>query len=326
MINSDFWNLYEKSKSIDSVIRLTGTPNSSNSDENFRIEESEIISANSVETFTLEEFRTLIIESKIRNIDFILARVTTEDPNDPTILYNFYYTASEINRILYRSDSERHLHHRMIIRNPLNNMDILGQIYYYKISVEQIDKSIKYYHLNEYSDVFRKENLYKETDIASREDDLIKDRIPMNDIGSREGDSTEKIIYDAHYFASEYDFMTRNDVREYFKRNRFDINDKFLFELEYQQSNIFGFHDYAHDEDSIDGFTWRRFFIAYVSLLIIIIGICALFNDKLVINIYIFPVLVFLIIPFIILLFFSFIGSIFCSFFLLKNLYEIVSV
>ncbi|KAG0225925.1 hypothetical protein BGW41_004458 [Actinomortierella wolfii] len=90
--------------------------------------------------FTLESFESLMRTHASRGKDFILARVTTQDPVDAEKRYHSYYGAHQINKVLFRTQPEEGLLHRMKARNPLNNMLIVGDVHYYSISAEQVNK------------------------------------------------------------------------------------------------------------------------------------------------------------------------------------------
>lgn len=100
------------------------------------------LNANESETFTLEEYRKIILDFRCANKDFILARVTTPDPYRHDILYNYYYIASEVNKVLFKYESSRKLLHRMKVRNPLNNMYIIGQVQYFRITRDEVDRAL----------------------------------------------------------------------------------------------------------------------------------------------------------------------------------------
>jgi hypothetical protein len=74
------------------------------------------------EPFTLESFDELVRMHLEKNKDFILARVTTIDNIDPDRFYYSYYAAHHINKVLFRTQPELGLLHRMQAKNPLNNM------------------------------------------------------------------------------------------------------------------------------------------------------------------------------------------------------------
>jgi hypothetical protein len=65
----------------------------------------------------LETFESLLLSHLNAHLDFIIARVTTRDPNDPEKLYYSYYDAHQINRVLFRTQSDQGLLHRMKAKN-----------------------------------------------------------------------------------------------------------------------------------------------------------------------------------------------------------------
>ncbi|KAF9102993.1 hypothetical protein BGX27_010787 [Mortierella sp. AM989] len=89
--------------------------------------------------FTLDSFENLMRLHASKNKDFILARVTTQDPNDENKLYHSYYGAHQINKVLFRTQPDEGLLHRMKARNPLNNMLVVGDVHYYIISAEELN-------------------------------------------------------------------------------------------------------------------------------------------------------------------------------------------
>ncbi|EPZ31010.1 hypothetical protein ROZALSC1DRAFT_26433 [Rozella allomycis CSF55] len=81
--------------------------------------------------FTFETFTSLFQMAIKANKDFILARVTTQDESGK--LFYSIYQAHHINKVLFRTQPEEGLLHRMKARNPLNNMTVVGDVHYYKI-------------------------------------------------------------------------------------------------------------------------------------------------------------------------------------------------
>ncbi|KAI8817110.1 uncharacterized protein EV422DRAFT_542466 [Fimicolochytrium jonesii] len=94
----------------------------------------DVLEAENEDPFTLEGFDSLIQMHIEKEKDFIIARVTTVDPNDETRLYYSYYAAHHINKVLFRTQPEEGLLHRMKAKNPLNNMTIVGDVHYYVVS------------------------------------------------------------------------------------------------------------------------------------------------------------------------------------------------
>ncbi|KAG0286393.1 hypothetical protein BGZ96_009484 [Linnemannia gamsii] len=88
--------------------------------------------------FTLDSFENLMRLHAGKDKDFILARVTTQDPNDENKHYHSYYGAHQINKVLFRTQPDEGLLHRMKARNPLNNMLVVGDVHYYIISAADV--------------------------------------------------------------------------------------------------------------------------------------------------------------------------------------------
>ncbi|KAG9064685.1 hypothetical protein KI688_002943 [Linnemannia hyalina] len=88
--------------------------------------------------FTLDSFENLMRMHASKGKDFIIARVTTQDPNDGEKHYHSYYGAHQINKVLFRTQPDEGLLHRMKARNPLNNMLVVGDVHYYIISAADV--------------------------------------------------------------------------------------------------------------------------------------------------------------------------------------------
>jgi hypothetical protein len=106
------------------------------------VEQQTEIDGGAEDIFTLESFRNLIMHSYRHGKAFILARVMTIDPG-PNYAKCYWsdYAAHHINKILYRTELEKNLLHRMRCRNPLNNMIIVGRVNYYAITPEAVSRS-----------------------------------------------------------------------------------------------------------------------------------------------------------------------------------------
>jgi hypothetical protein len=99
-----------------------------------------ILDCEAEESFTLESFGNLMKAAKSANKDFIIARVTTLDPSGPKPhIYHSHYSAHQINKILFRTQPEEALLHRMKSRNPLNNMLIVGDVNYYVVRPKDVE-------------------------------------------------------------------------------------------------------------------------------------------------------------------------------------------
>ncbi|TPX53343.1 hypothetical protein SeMB42_g00818 [Synchytrium endobioticum] len=104
----------------------------------------DVLDAGNEDPFTLEPFESLIAMHAEDNKDFILARVTTVDPQDETRFYYSYYAAHHINKVLFRTQPEESLLHRMKAKNPLNNMTIVGDVHYYAVKPFAVPSSAMY--------------------------------------------------------------------------------------------------------------------------------------------------------------------------------------
>jgi hypothetical protein len=77
----------------------------------------DVVDASNDDPFTLDSFENLIRLHAQKGKDFIMARVTTADPQDPNKFYHSYYAAHHINKVLFRTQPEEGLLHRMCARN-----------------------------------------------------------------------------------------------------------------------------------------------------------------------------------------------------------------
>lgn len=297
-------DVYSKFAGVQSSIQIFGAPNSTPSADSPKLDE---IDANAHETFTLEEMRVLIMNYRKKNKDFIIARVTTPDPDNNSVFYNFYYAAAEINRILFRYEPSRRLLHRMKVKNPLNNMFIIGQVFYYKITPHDVDKAIVNYLLNHgkeadksrkaFSAIFRNrhDGSKGEKKPASKDSMDLNEKSEM--LEKLEGksskeiieeiskgvievpeklDTTRKIKYCAKYFASDDDFLVKQEIRDYFKRNAIEPQDDFLYDLDRTQNDFMALIDEDSQEEDEDVGDWRRVLSAHISLALSMLFVCLL--------------------------------------------------
>ncbi|ORY38436.1 hypothetical protein BCR33DRAFT_720804 [Rhizoclosmatium globosum] len=93
----------------------------------------DVIDSMDEDPFTLDSFERMIRAHALKGKDFLLARVATVDPQDESRFYYSYYSAHQINKVLFRTQPEEGLLHRMKAKNPLNNMIIMGDVHYYVI-------------------------------------------------------------------------------------------------------------------------------------------------------------------------------------------------
>ncbi|RHZ69530.1 hypothetical protein Glove_283g111 [Diversispora epigaea] len=98
----------------------------------------QVLDATTEDPFTIESFDTLIQQHAEQGKNFILARVITSDPLDNTKMYQSHYSAHHINKVLFRTQPEQGLLHRMKAKNPLNNMNIMGDVHYYVVKAETV--------------------------------------------------------------------------------------------------------------------------------------------------------------------------------------------
>ncbi|KAL6121506.1 hypothetical protein NUSPORA_01557 [Nucleospora cyclopteri] len=303
-------DLYEKATEISSLIKIYGSPE----DQTWHSQEMDEIDANEFETFTLEEIKALILNYRKKEKDFLLARVTTPDPENGSLFYNFYYSAPEINRVLFRFESNRRLLHRMKVKNPLNNMFIVGQVFYYKIDKQQIDKAIvDFFYLSSndlnkerktISEVFRPpvnnhvssksqpENMNVQSAIFTIKESPseIINAIREGKAPMPETPENRKIIYKANYFANDDDFLIKSEIRDYFKSNALDPNDEFLYEIDRTQNDFLALLEDVSDSHDAEINDWRRIFSAHISLALSMLIICLLIGGGPVIAIVLLPI------------------------------------
>lgn len=305
-------DLRETASTIDSVINIYGGPD---------IGASEVIdkfNANEPETFTLEEYRNILLEFRKNNKDCIIAKVTIPE----NAHYN-YYLASEINKLLFKFERDRRLLHRMKVRNPLNNQYIIGPVYYYKISCFDIDRAIvecffstekeEGFGKRTTSEVVKKKPKHEydtkkatsETDERSNISQSLMDESPWTLIDDVKNGNLklpnkrkDKIYYSAVYFASDDDFLMRADTREYFRVNSMDPAEEFLFELDRTHNDLFALLDTTSDSTDEDIVGWKRVLAIHMSVLITMLGVVILLGANPLILIVAFPLAVLTLISF----------------------------
>lgn len=228
--------------------------------------ETAVMDATDEESFTLDTFDRLIRKSHSHGKAFLLARVTTADPYDPQRLYHSYYSAHHINKVLFRTQPELSLLHRMKSHNPLNNMPIIGDVDYYMIDTKSVEKARKQLHIETIKDEFSKPALSKlakkhkrtmsdSTNVPYKASQPIKP-LPNNNNNTLsyhtsirltesmdslmlqgkveapvEEGGKKKIRYEAKFFATDDDFLMKNEVREIFKKSSVNSDDYMLFTL-----------------------------------------------------------------------------------------------
>lgn len=139
---------------------------------------SSSLDTETVEVFTLEKFKDLIVSYIREGKDFIIAEVTTKDPLTEFV-FRSYYSAIELNRILFCVEGNNNLLYRVTAKNPINNLRITGKVFYYKIAWRALSDAVK----------------------SGR---CIKDN---------------EMLIKADYFASDEDLLFDPSIRGYFAKN-----------------------------------------------------------------------------------------------------------
>ena len=321
-------NLREKAGDVSSQIKILGGPNNTPS---LALPQLDLVDADENEVFTLELFRKLISESRRLSKDFLIARITTADPNDQTVFYNYYYSAFEMNKILFKYESNRKLLHRMKVKNPLNNMYIIGQVSYYKITTREFDRAIVEYYFGDasqppkktrraFSTIIRDSGSLKghntiEGERSKDTNDILGDMgqrhifesknpeeiienvehgllpPPSGDIGNN------KVVYNATYFASDDDFLLRADIRDYFRKSTTDPEDDFLFELDRTNNDIFALLETTSESNNEEISGWKRILTGHMSILMCMLCVIILFGA--------YPVILFVALGFALMIFSS---------------------
>ena len=184
------------------------------------------IDATQDESFTLEPFITLIEACYAANKCFILARVQTMDPIYDTLgkemmcpkSYYSYYDAQHFNKILFTTQPEKGLLHRMKAKNPLNNMNIIGKVEYFYISPLSIQASIK-------------EFLKATTAFYSgKEKGAVEKAATL----------TPVFLFQANYLANDEDFLSIVKVREFFRSSSVKPEEHALLTLDQLNPSFYG--------------------------------------------------------------------------------------
>ncbi|EJW04682.1 hypothetical protein EDEG_01130 [Edhazardia aedis USNM 41457] len=289
------------------------------------------VNANEPETFTLEEFRKIVIEFRKNNKDCIIARISTPDHDRSDVLFNNYYVASEVNKLLFKYERDRRLLHRMKVRNPLNNQYIVGPVHYYKITCFDVDNAIVNCFFDELpvknnvikqpvSEFFHKSSPKKTADTQLRAKDTsdalnqspeitnsLMDESPWTVIEEvKKGNiavpitskNNNKLIYNAYYFASDDDFLIKADIREYFRVNSMDPEEEFLFELDRTHNDLFALLDTNSDSNDDELIGWKRVLAVHMSLLTTMLGVVILLGANPLILLIAFPAAILILISF----------------------------
>ncbi|KAJ3033419.1 hypothetical protein HK097_004855, partial [Rhizophlyctis rosea] len=100
------------------------------------------VSAEYEDSFSLESFEDLVdmhyeCEPK-GSRSFVIARVQTWDHKQPEKAFYSYYSAYQLNKILFQTQVYlgKKLIHRLHVLNPLTNTDIIGNVQYFMVKVK----------------------------------------------------------------------------------------------------------------------------------------------------------------------------------------------
>jgi len=237
-------------------IRLIGGPSSHETQSPMRAPYSvvDVIDGAEEETFSFETFSSLLALSHSLHKDFIIARVTTADPSEENKFFYSYYLAHQMNKVLFRTQPEEGLLHRMKARNPLNNVLVVGDVHYYRISPEQVDNVIEMH-----SSVHRSKQVSSSQSVIDLSE--VKGEATLDESAQLISGETEESIwkFDAEYYASDDDFLMKSTVREYFKQNAVSENDHVLFTLYSPEEHIVPIPDNLNGEQEIVR-SWRNCF------------------------------------------------------------------
>ncbi|OAG30958.1 hypothetical protein NEDG_02187 [Nematocida displodere] len=274
-----------RAESLEMEMLITGAPNSFH-EPAYHLD---VVDAEEIEPFTLESFKKSAIEALRAGKEYILAKVTTSDPNNAASLYNYYYSAFEINKILFKYESDRHLLHRMKVRNPMNNMFIMGQVYYYKIAQEALELALQEYDHPSEESVRGCTKAFSAVPCQVDNSSSVKLLVPK----SKEHDglrtvsrdlfkplalqqeasfsSERKLRVRASYFANDSDFLVKSQIRDFFKQNAVNKDDYFIFELERTQNDFLALLESPDGSDvSGEAETWKRALTAHLSFILVI--------------------------------------------------------
>ncbi|CAJ0837796.1 8049_t:CDS:2, partial [Entrophospora sp. SA101] len=245
-----------------------------------------LLDATTEDPFTLESFDTLIQQHAEKNKDFILAKVATADPVDDSKFYYSYYSAHHINKILFRTQPEQGLLHRMKAKNvcitATSALDNIENDFSIAIDInngfnsptrEKVDSKMgresrrwsiggniqsplktfqpqqsrikkhnslssfnpenlnKIQSINDYD--YNKEQSNNDNSISSSSTDEFTNNNTMTSSMPKDDDpeKNQMIFYEALFYATDDDFLTRSSVRQYFKSNALDYMDAQLFTI-----------------------------------------------------------------------------------------------
>lgn len=230
-----------------SVIKLLGGPPPMEGKEldEAALKAATLLDAGNEETFTLEPFEHLLELAASRDKSLLIARVMTVDPQNSEHPFFSFYAAHHINKILFRTEQQRNLLHRMRARNPLNNMLIVGDVHYFEITPMAYTKglmrgkpsnvpaqekavsddgnmksALTTGHRRSHSDTSLGTKLHRSHSNTS---------LTMQPVKSKP--NLQEVCFEAQFIATDEDFLHRSETRELFFQNSIHADDFTLFPL-----------------------------------------------------------------------------------------------
>ena len=207
------------------------------------------IDADMEDPFMLETFADLIEGHHAHGKDFIIARIITECEGK---LYANFYDGHQINRILFRTQPEEGLLHRMKAKNPMNNLTIVGDVHYYVVKAKTAEKKVSESVLIDRSTNVMTDNssansipnsyhgrvidelpVPKQEGRTRRSSENLEDQTAwrMTSSSASDAGSVKPTTFEAQYYATDDDYLMRRHVRQYFKDNAVNAEDMFIFTL-----------------------------------------------------------------------------------------------
>lgn len=197
-----------------------------------------VLDTETVETFTLEEFRALVVSHLEGGRDFVIARVTTQHTHTAAVFHS-YYSAVELNKILFCVEENTSSLYRMRARNPVNNLKIVGDVSYYRITQAIVDRAVS--------------SLGPDDDTCT----------------SQPGPGG--MVMEAEYFASDEDILFDMSVRRYFAENFPDEKEYLLHKSGTMRS--------ASERESDDKLGLKIILYTNIGTILSILGLCVFFGS-----------------------------------------------
>ncbi|AFM98778.1 hypothetical protein EHEL_080760 [Encephalitozoon hellem ATCC 50504] len=201
---------------------------------------SSSLDTETVEVFTLEKFKNLIVSHMKEGRDFIIAEVTTRDPLTESV-FRSYYSAIELNRILFCVEGNNNFLYRVSAKNPINNLRITGKVFYYKITPEALSSIAKPRHLGERT-------------------------------------CSNEVVIKAEYFANDEDLLFDPSIRRYFAKNLVEEG-YFIHRLEQMESPVVISEDLLENYHD-DKFGLKIILYTNIGTILVIFGMCILLGSK----------------------------------------------